>query len=129
LITCRIEFAYFPAFVSSLRRYARQIPNLKKDLTEIFQRIETKGLLTREAIGKGVYKVRVPLQDRHSGARGGGRLLLLRHQKIVIPFLFYLKSEYEDAPEELFRRRLEELRDQIAQQPPLPIPDQPRFQP
>lgn len=123
MIKCRICFDYFPTFIESLTRYLQEHPHLKDDLRLAMEQLEGRGFIQREAVGMGVYKIRIPLRDQNIGARGGGRLLLFRHGEFGIPFLFYLKSEFKIAPEDLLRSRLTELRAQIDQQPPLPLSD------
>ncbi|MDI6793194.1 MAG: type II toxin-antitoxin system RelE/ParE family toxin [bacterium] len=85
-----------PLFENEIKRLARKYRQIYRDYEELLDMLENNPL-AGEALGKNLYKVRVPSSDMKRGKRGGFRVIyyLLGAKDTIYLLTIYAKAKQE----------------------------------
>ncbi len=95
-----ITFDYTPEFLKAAKALSKRYRSFKEDLKEISREIQ-KNPLAGDDLGNGVRKIRMAIQSKGKGKRGGARVITLTvsvdDKQSTVTFLYvYDKSDMEN---------------------------------
>ena len=98
-----IKIEYSDTFLKEAKKLAKKFKNLKKDLQEAVDEINTRNDLG-VFLGSGIYKKRVKNSSIPTGKSGGFRIILLLQQEDRVVLLsIYSKTEMKTLSDEELR--------------------------
>ena len=86
-----------PTFKKQLKRLSKKYPSIKKNLTDLFEALETQPTLGI-SLGHNCYKIRVAITSKGKGKSGGARVITNFAIKDATIYLLsiYDKSEIDN---------------------------------
>jgi mRNA-degrading endonuclease RelE of RelBE toxin-antitoxin system len=85
---------YIPPFERQLKRLSKKYPSLKDDFAKFLETLEVNPLQGK-ALGNNCYKIRMTINSKNMGKRGGARIItyLVLNENIVYLLSIYDKSQ------------------------------------
>lgn len=101
-----------PKFIKELKRLVKKYPSLKTEFSELAERL-TENPRQGVPLGKNCYKIRISIQSKSGGKRGGARIVT--HFAVVASTLYLLAIYDKSEVNNLSDKELKELLDDIPE--------------
>lgn len=99
-------------FKRQLKKLQKKYPHIKEDLLMV---VDDLNLQNEVAIGRSIYKIRVPSTDMQRGKSGGFRsyMYLYVKKELLVPLCMYPKSETESITENELKYHFDQTMQEI----------------
>jgi hypothetical protein len=98
--------ATIPNFDRELKRLVRKYPSLKVEITSLIEKLEKNPFIGTD-LGNNVHKIRLSIQSKGTGKRGGARLIT--YIKIVEESLYLLSIYNKGEQDSITSKKIEKL--------------------